>query len=209
MVLEGRKRATAGLVAEYAREGEPVEHVGERLALLDSDGHHVGTVRVERVDVVRFDEVPDDFALAEGEGDRSGDDFRASHRAFWEGDGEVVADDTGVVLVRFALEPDLVGERRRVLERLAQLRGQHAEFVDASRDTNADDEHDPEGATIAFERSQVETLVRQAERRLAEVDEALARLEDGSYGTCAVCGRPIAPERLAARPAATRCVACA
>ena len=100
-------------------------------------------------------------------------------------------------------------EQRRTAARLAALRGDYRGFVEASRDTNADDEHDPEGATIAFERSQTGALVRQAEEHLAEVEAALARLDEGTYGACAVCGRPIPPGRLEARPAARTCVACA
>ncbi|WP_139981510.1 TraR/DksA family transcriptional regulator [Nocardioides litoris] len=100
-------------------------------------------------------------------------------------------------------------ERRRTTRRLAQLRGDLAGFVAASRDTNADDEHDPEGATIAFERSQVDALRRQAERTLEEVEAAQARLQEGTYGTCEVCGRPVAPARLEARPTARTCVSCA
>ena len=82
-------------------------------------------------------------------------------------------------------------------------------MVAASAGANADDEHDPEGATIAFERQQVAALLEQARRRLADVDAALARREAGGYGICETCGRPIAPERLAARPAARTCIACA
>ncbi len=89
------------------------------------------------------------------------------------------------------------------------LRGDFDEVVAASRDTNADDEHDPEGATIAFERSQIDTLIRQADRTLAEVDAALARLDAGTYGRCEVCGRPIDPARLEVRPTARTCVGCA
>ncbi|CAI9416054.1 TraR/DksA family transcriptional regulator [Nocardioides sp. T2.26MG-1] len=100
-------------------------------------------------------------------------------------------------------------ERRRTTARLAALRGDYRGFVDASRDTNADDEHDPEGATIAFEREQVAALVRQAEQHLAEVEAALARVEDGTYGRCVVCGRPIPEERLEVRPTAAACVGCA
>ena len=100
-------------------------------------------------------------------------------------------------------------ERRRTAERLAALRGDYRGFVEASKDSNADDEHDPEGATIAFERSQAGALVRQAEEHLEQVEAALARLDAGTYGVCAVCGRAIPAERLEVRPAATTCVACA
>ncbi len=100
-------------------------------------------------------------------------------------------------------------ERRRTTRRLADLRGDYRGFVEASKDSNADDEHDPEGATIAFERSQVGALVQQAEAHLAAVDAALTRLDDGTYGACAVCGRQIPPARLAVRPTATTCVGCA
>lgn len=102
----------------------------------------------------------------------------------------------------------LLAERERALSRLTDLAGDHRGFVDASRDSNADDEHDPEGATIAFEREQVATLVRQTRTHVAEVDAALARLDAGTYGTCERCGRPIADERLAVRPTARTCVGC-
>ena len=82
-------------------------------------------------------------------------------------------------------------------------------MVAASKASNADDEHDPEGATIAFERQQVAALLDSARRRLADVDAALERRTAGSYGICATCGRAIAPERLAARPAARTCIDCA
>jgi DnaK suppressor protein len=81
--------------------------------------------------------------------------------------------------------------------------------VEASRDSNADDEHDPEGATIAFERSQLSALLRQAREHLDEVEAAQRRLRDGSYGRCEVCGAAIAAARLAARPVASTCVGCA
>jgi DnaK suppressor protein len=103
----------------------------------------------------------------------------------------------------------LAQERARTSARLRALTGDHAGMVEASRDSNADDEHDPEGSTIAFERSQVEALVRQARAHLVEVDAALARVEAGTYGTCERCGQPVAPARLQARPVARTCVGCA
>ena len=78
----------------------------------------------------------------------------------------------------------LDAERAQTVRRLAALTGDFDEVVAASRDTNADDEHDPEGATIAFERSQLAALVRQARQHLAEVETAADRLADGTYGIC-------------------------
>src|SRR6188768_2078674 len=103
----------------------------------------------------------------------------------------------------------LAAENTKALQRLADLRHDFDAMVAASRDTNADDEHDPEGATIAFERSQVEALVRQAERHLEQIDAAAKRLDAGTYGTCEVCGAPIGRARLEARPAASVCIRCA
>jgi DnaK suppressor protein len=99
-------------------------------------------------------------------------------------------------------------ERRLTLARLESLTSDFDDVVAASLDTNADDEHDPEGHTIAFERSQIGALVQQVRHHLAEVDAALARVDAGTYGVCERCGRPISPERLEAKPTARTCVAC-
>ena len=103
----------------------------------------------------------------------------------------------------------LAVERAAALAQIEALTREFDGVVAASKASNADDEHDPEGATIAFERQQVVALLDQARRRLADVDAALARRAEGGYGTCESCGRSIAPERLAARPAARTCIACA
>lgn len=103
----------------------------------------------------------------------------------------------------------LEAERQQALRRLAALTGDFDEVVAASRDSNADDEHDPEGATIAFERAQVAALVVQVQGHLNEVEAAVQRLEGGTYGFCGRCGRPIAKARLLARPAARTCISCA
>ena len=100
-------------------------------------------------------------------------------------------------------------ERQETAHRLASLTDDFDEVVSASRDSNADDEHDPEGATIAFERSQLGALRQQARHHLAEVDTAIARLTSGTYGVCERCGQPIAQERLRARPVARACIRCA
>ncbi len=103
----------------------------------------------------------------------------------------------------------LEAERVAVAGRLAGLERDFGAVVESSRLANTDDEHDPEGATIAFERQHLAALVSQAHERLAEIDAALERVAAGRYGRCERCGQPIAPERLAARPAATTCIACA
>jgi RNA polymerase-binding protein DksA len=103
----------------------------------------------------------------------------------------------------------LDAERATVLGDIASLTREFDQVVAASQSSNADDEHDPEGATIAFERQQTAALLEQARRRLADIDAALARREAGGYGVCEACGRPIGAERLAARPAARTCIDCA
>ncbi len=108
------------------------------------------------------------------------------------------------------MSADALGaERAAAQAQVEALTRQFDEIVAASRSSNADDEHDPEGATIAFERQQVAALLVRARRRLADVDAAVTAVEAGTYGRCESCGRPIGAERLAARPTARTCIACA
>ena len=102
-VFNGNKRATAAMLEYDYDEDEPVESVGEIFILVGNENQPVGKIEITRVDVVRFDEVSDEFALAEAEGDLSGDDFRNSHRAFWEGCGYEVKPDSMVVCAYFEL----------------------------------------------------------------------------------------------------------
>jgi DnaK suppressor protein len=110
-------------------------------------------------------------------------------------------------------EPDLQvaleDERTATAAHVASLQRDFDGMVDASEASNADDEHDPEGATIAFERAQVAALLAQARGRLADIDGALEQLAAGAYGRCVSCGRPIAAERVAARPSVRTCIDCA
>jgi RNA polymerase-binding transcription factor DksA len=85
-------------------------------------------------------------------------------------------------------------QRRQALRRLASLAGDFHEVVAGPRDSNA--EHDPEGATIAFERSQVTSLVQQVQKQLAEIEAAFNRLSVGTFGTCEYCTQSIPPARL-------------
>jgi uncharacterized protein YhfF len=108
LILDGNKRATAGTLEwDYIAENEPIETVGEKLAVLDNENRHIATIQVTRVEVTRFADVPTEFALAEAEGDLSGDDFRASHFDFWSRLGLDIKDETEIVLVYFDLIDDL------------------------------------------------------------------------------------------------------
>jgi len=93
--------------------------------------------------------------------------------------------------------------------RIVSLERDWTGIVESSAMTSGDDEHDPEGATIAFERAQIETLIEVAREHLDEIDDALERVRTGAYGTCEVCGQPIAAGRLEVRPFATTCITCA
>jgi len=105
-----------------------------------------------------------------------------------------------------AVQQRLREEREDVTARLATMSKDLHSVIAASADSNADDEHDPEGQTIAYERSQLSALVRATRDQLADIEEATARLEQGGYGICEVCLQPIPSARLAARPVARTCV---
>jgi RNA polymerase-binding transcription factor DksA len=90
----------------------------------------------------------------------------------------------------------LCEERETTLARIGAMTGEFDEIVSATAGANVDDEHDPEGSTIAFERARIANLAREAR-------------EAGSYWICERCGGPIADERLAARPATRSCIRCA
>lgn len=103
----------------------------------------------------------------------------------------------------------LAAERATTAARLAALERDFYGIVESSAAGATDDEHDPEGGTTAFERQHVAALIGQARDQLADIARALERLDEGRYGQCERCGRAIAPERLAARPAASTCIMCA
>ena len=103
----------------------------------------------------------------------------------------------------------LSAERVAAAARIAALERDIATIVESAKGGATDDEHDAEGATIAFERAQAMALLEETRTQVEALDTALARVESGSYGVCESCGQDIAPERLAARPSATLCITCA
>jgi DnaK suppressor protein len=103
----------------------------------------------------------------------------------------------------------LVAELGRTEAQTASLARQFDDIVAAAEMSNTDDEHDPEGTTIAFERAQVSALHSQAVRDAVALRRTLADLHDEEFGACERCGCPIGFERLVALPATRRCVECA
>lgn len=103
----------------------------------------------------------------------------------------------------------LLRKREQARAEIATLDADLHALFEASRSSNADDEHDPEGSTIAYERAQLTAVLDAARRHLADVGDALDRLDAGGYGVCEVCGGPIPAARLEVRPFARTCVGCA
>jgi len=103
----------------------------------------------------------------------------------------------------------LLRERRGELEsHQAQIAESLSDVRDA-REGERDDEHDPEGPTIAYEWSRVTAIQADALAQVREIDAALDRIARGTYGICTRCGTPIARARLDARPSAELCIDCA
>jgi DnaK suppressor protein len=99
--------------------------------------------------------------------------------------------------------------RTETLDLIEALRRRLDGIIEASAYTSNDDEHDPEGVTVAFERAQVASLLERSRAELRALDAAAERLAAGTYGACLRCGGSIAAERLDALPAATTCIRCA
>lgn len=110
---------------------------------------------------------------------------------------------------RAAMRDLLTADRERTVTQITALTRDWDDLVDSSALVANDDEHDPEGATIAFERSHLQALLDRARAHLDDLDEMFRRLHQGTYGVCDGCGRPIALGRLKARPSARTCIECA
>jgi RNA polymerase-binding transcription factor len=100
-------------------------------------------------------------------------------------------------------------ERAATLARIRAIQADLDAIVAASANANSDDEHDPEGSTIAYERAQMAALLAGAHSNLEDLDCAVVRLSAGSYSVCEQCHSEISAERLAALPAARTCFDCA
>lgn len=92
--------------------------------------------------------------------------------------------------------------------RAADLAAELAALEEATAE-GPDDEHDPDGSTVGYERARVSALLARSRADIAALGLAVARVDAGTYGGCQTCGRPILAERLVALPSTTTCVACA
>jgi DnaK suppressor protein len=105
-----------------------------------------------------------------------------------------------------------VSDARALLdERLAELDAEIAELTAVPRDPMGSvsfGKRIGEGTNEAIDRLNKIGVVDALEAKRAEVERAIAKLEDGSYGECDTCGEAIAPERMEAMPWATQCVRC-
>ncbi len=107
---------------------------------------------------------------------------------------------------------DTEAARQRLEEervRLLQMRSDQDESDESESDSLSElshmDQHQADVGTETFEREKELSILENVEAELADIEHALARLNEGTYGTCEACGRPIDEERLEALPAARLC----
>jgi DnaK suppressor protein len=110
---------------------------------------------------------------------------------------------------RQILRARLVEDHEQTRSFIAQLESDLESIRSSRQDVPTDDEHDPEGPTLAFERSQSTAVLENTKVHFADIESAIARLDENSYGLCARCGESIPFARLEARPYSRHCVACA
>ena len=103
----------------------------------------------------------------------------------------------------------VAAEQERTARQISSLEAVVASIVEGSELVSTDDEHDPEGATIAYERAQAIALLRQARADLDALAVTSRQLELRQQVVCKTCGREIDLKRVAALPTTSRCVGCA
>ena len=103
----------------------------------------------------------------------------------------------------------LLEERQRVADAIAYLHEENPGSIsDETQEAGGVDNHLGDTASVTVDREIDYTLEENSEHVLAEIDAALKRIDDGTYGICTSCGKPISPERLEARPWATLDIDC-
>jgi DnaK suppressor protein len=106
------------------------------------------------------------------------------------------------------LKKELTEERERLVADLADLeQSGHEALSDMSGENNYRD-HMADQGTATFTKELDMSLEENVRDLLLQVDKALERIDEGSYGVCSTCGKPIGAERLKAVPAADQCITC-
>jgi DnaK suppressor protein len=107
-----------------------------------------------------------------------------------------------------ALKKALVSERERLSREIADLDADLSESLEESSEESPYDQHMAETAAVTLDREIDLTLEENARAAIAQIDRALDKLENGDYGVCDKCGKPIGDERLKIAPFATLCIEC-
>ena len=102
----------------------------------------------------------------------------------------------------------LLEERQRVVDAISYLHEETPGSLEDETEEPAVDNHPADVASATLDREIDYTLEESAEHLLEAIDEALQRIEDGTFGTCGRCGKRIDENRLEARPYANRCIDC-
>ena len=102
----------------------------------------------------------------------------------------------------------LVQERARVANAISYLHEDNSRSLEDEAEEETFDQHPADAASITLGREIDTTLEENSEQVLRAIDDALARIEAGTYGTCGRCGSPISEARLEAMPYANKCIDC-
>ena len=102
----------------------------------------------------------------------------------------------------------LTAERERVTAEIEEIQGDLGRSLEDAVEEDGNDSHLADTATETVDREIELSLEDNAESLLAAIDDALGRIDAGTYGLCERCGRQIDDERLEALPYATKCIEC-
>ena len=108
-----------------------------------------------------------------------------------------------------SLRQRLLDERQRVLDAIDNIHAENPGSIgEETEELGFQDNHLGDVATATFDREMASTLEENSTHVLTEIDGALGRIENGTYGVCQRCGNSIGDERLEALPWATLCIDC-
>ena len=103
----------------------------------------------------------------------------------------------------------LLDERRRVLDAIDNIHAENPGSIgEETEELGFHDNHLGDIATATFDREMASTLEENSTHVLTEIDAALGRIEEGTYGVCKRCGNSVGEERLEALAWATLCIDC-